>query len=185
VRAESPCYLQSCTVPDCDRSIGRHGGRGWCAKHYLRYWVTGSPTGTARPTPVSRFEKFLSTDGDCWIWQGTRDGSGYGMFSDRTRNLWISRAHRWSYEFHVAEIPDGLELDHLCRNRACVNPWHLEPVTGLINIKRGAESRWTGVCRNGHEYTEANTYIAPSTSRRVCRACAAATRKRYEQRKAR
>jgi hypothetical protein len=80
-------------------------------------------------------------------------------------------AHRLSYEHHVGPIPDGLQIDHTCRNRKCVNPEHLEPVTNAENTTRQdhAERRKTH-CPKGHPYDEANTYVDPSGARR-CRAC--------------
>ncbi len=78
-----------------------------------------------------------SQDG-CWGWAGRIDGAGYGRWS---RHL----AHRLSYEFHVGPIPEGLVIDHLCRNRSCVNPVHLEVVTQKVNVRRGVIARANGV----------------------------------------
>lgn len=101
----------------------------------------------------------------CWIWQRSRDVAGYG----RLWRLGHSLAHRWSYEQHVGPIPEGLELDHLCRVPACVNPGHLEPVSHAENMARSAPAVKTH-CVNGHAYDEANTYARPS-GQRDCRAC--------------
>jgi len=75
---------------------------------------------------------------DCWTWNANTDKDGYGIFSMPTggpqaRNV---KAHRWAYEQYVGPIPDGLVIDHLCRNRGCVNPGHLEPVTARENTVR-------------------------------------------------
>lgn len=77
--------------------------------------------------------------------------------------------HRLVYEMLVGPIPEGLELDHLCRNHACVNPAHLEPVTHLENVRRGEKAQRTH-CVHGHEFTPANTYLRKE-GRRMCRAC--------------
>ena len=82
-------------------------------------------------------DKILIGDG-CWEWQGARSGNGYGTLGvdGRTR-----LAHRLSYQHFIGPIPDGLDLDHLCRVRWCVNPRHLEPVTRSVNATRGETGR--------------------------------------------
>lgn len=78
--------------------------------------------------------------GRCWEWTGGRDGNGYGRIRVGGRQ---QGAHRISYELFVGPVPTGLELDHLCRLRHCVNPGHLEPVTHAENMRRGALARWS------------------------------------------
>jgi hypothetical protein len=114
----------------------------------------------------------------CWPWSGARNRDGYGnvKVNGRTRS-----AHRVAWELLRGEIPDGLELDHLCRNRACVNPWHLEPVTKYINWERGAigaRSR-RNHCKHGHEFIAENTswQMDAGRLRRRCRTC---NRNRYD-----
>jgi len=113
----------------------------------------------------------------CWFWTGGLKANGYGLF-------WLGKvtaAHRASYEHFIGPIPDGLQIDHLCSVKCCVNPDHLEPVTAVENIRRAARSGLLGVgnrkkthCPRGHKYTPENTYTytrkggGPS---RYCRAC--------------
>lgn len=110
----------------------------------------------------------------CWLWTAALTDRGYG---DRFR-LDDGRKvapHRLAYELLVGPIPDGLQLDHLCRVRNCVNPSHLEAVTCQENLLRGVT--WAAYnarkthCKHGHEFDEANTRIAADGSR-SCRACA-------------
>lgn len=111
---------------------------------------------------------------DCWPWLGNRVkthcGMEYGLF--RHGSL-VTCAHRFAYRFLVGPIPEGLDLDHLCRNTLCVNPKHLEPVTKAENNYRG--NSWSGRntrkthCPQGHPYDEANTYLW--RGHRICRAC--------------
>lgn len=114
--------------------------------------------------------KGASSD-ECWLWTGFVHPHGYGMFTigsriDSTRRY--IHAHRWAYEYLRCEIPSGLYLDHLCRTRSCVNPWHLEPVTHAENVRRGAAARTH--CPHGHEYTAENSRYT-STGARRCREC--------------
>lgn len=105
----------------------------------------------------------------CWEWTAYRLPKGYGQFTDGLgRQI---RAHRFAYELLVGPIPEGLVIDHLCRNRACVNPAHLEPVTNHENILRGTRvgTRATH-CRNGHERTPENTRLKVDGSV-TCRVC--------------
>lgn len=106
----------------------------------------------------------------CWEWTGSLS-KGHGKFMLAGRR---QPAHRWAYEFLIGDIPQGLDLDHLCRNRACVNPTHCEPVTRGENVRRGqvgiANSSKTR-CIRGHEFTPENTYYHNGTGWRNCRAC--------------
>jgi len=106
----------------------------------------------------------------CWEWTG-RLYMGYGRFQLRRKR---QPAHRWAYEMLVGAIPPGLTIDHLCRNRACVNPLHLEPVTSGENVRRGLAgiaNSSKSQCKHGHALEPENTYIEPKTGWRKCRAC--------------
>lgn len=83
---------------------------------------------------MDRFWDKVNKTDDCWLWLGARHNQGYGHFR---LNGKIEKAHRVSYRFVVGDIPKGLQLDHLCKNVACVNPYHLEPVTNRENTSRG------------------------------------------------
>lgn len=129
-----------------------------------------------RVDPTDRFWQKVSRDGTetCWEWLATRDAGGYGRFWNDGR---LVAAHRYSVELVRGPIPDGLDVDHLCRNRGCVNPDHLEVVSRQINVRRGigpaAKNAGKTHCIHGHEFTEANTKIWKGYGRvmRQCRAC--------------
>lgn len=103
---------------------------------------------------------------------GGRTDDGYGRFAC---NGDMVLAHRWSYEYIIGKIPDGLHTDHLCRNHCCVNPMHLEPVTPKENLYRGqtltALYKNRNHCSRGHEYTPENTAISNRGGHRICRTC--------------
>jgi hypothetical protein len=119
--------------------------------------------------------------GPCWMWNGHITRVGYGAISKgqltTSRSYEMAPAHRVSYEVHVGPIPKGLEIDHLCRVRACVNPAHLEAVTHSVNVSRGTSGRVRGAehrakthCPRGHPYSDENTYLN-TRGHRECRTC--------------
>lgn len=135
-----------------------------------------------RPIADRFWEKVERSD-TCWLWTAALSPSGYGAFQTGER---VVRAHRFAYELVVGPIPDGLQIDHLCRVRRCVNPEHLEPVTQAENLRRGTAATavaayWAAQthCKRGHEFTPENTYRG--TGRRVCRACCRLRASGYRQ----
>jgi len=122
---------------------------------------------------MKRFWEKVDQSGDCWEWKATKQPKGYGLFGLEGQSR---LAHRVAYELTIGPIPEGLVIDHLCRNRSCVNPAHMEPVTSRENTLRGktlaAENVKKTHCPKGHPYAGENLYIQPRTGKRFCRACA-------------
>ena len=125
--------------------------------------------------PIQRFfelvDKQAIWDGvSCWLWQGKLTHDGYGRFGSDSRQY----AHRYAYDMVVGQIPEGMELDHLCETPACVNPAHLKVVTHRANLLRG--NSFSGVnarklyCKRGHPFDGTNTYVRPN-GHRNCRTC--------------
>lgn len=112
-------------------------------------------------------------DNGCWLWtDATREG--YGVLGRGARVEGINYAHRETYAYFIGPIPDGLHIDHLCRVRACCNPYHLEPVSQAENNLRAARANRRTACRRGHTYTPESSYS--NAKQRVCRTCAVVRR---------
>lgn len=166
-----------CSVEDCEREVI---ARGWCVGHYDRWRRYGQPLGA--PAVRERFWSKVDKTETCWLWTAAKDTGGYGRFGVSGK---VAFAHRHSYEFLVGPIPEGLELDHLCRVPACVNPSHLEPVTHAENLRRAITNadhrRNQTSCIHGHPFDEANT-IRRKNGGRGCRECGNAGQRKYQAR---
>jgi hypothetical protein len=143
-----------------------------------------------RIDPEIRFWKYVDlswSPGGCWLWTASKTSWGYGQLSGSPETSKTLLAHRLSYEIHKGPIPAGLELDHLCRVRHCVNPDHLEAVTRKVNQLRGntlaAAAAARTACIHGHPFDEANTYTTKQ-GKRMCRACRRERMRRYTAAKA-
>lgn len=171
----------SCSVEGCPRAT-RSGSHALCEMHYMRWYRTGSTDPRSRLTDEERFwSKVVKSDG-CWRWLGAPQPDGYALIKIAHQ---MRPAHKVAYEYTIGAVPDGLQLDHLCRNRGCVNPAHLEPVTARENTMRspialGALNARKTHCPQGHPYDESNTVV--TSSRRTCRICNAEKQRRYRAR---
>lgn len=122
----------------------------------------------------------------CWIWTGSIDIGGYGrVFVRALPNQGghvEEKAHRYMYKRLVGAVPVGLELDHVCRVRACCNPAHMEPVTRSVNLGRGRHiHRDKTHCVYGHPLSGDNLYIQPSNGSRSCKICRRSNQQRWLQ----
>lgn len=118
-------------------------------------------------------DRSVAGHGACVLWTGTKTPTGYGQINFGGRRLAV---HRVSYVAFKGTIPDGLEIDHLCRVRHCVNPHHLEAVTHAENLRRAVPRSLKTHCKHGHEYTPENSYVPPR-GKRECWTCKRATKK--------
>lgn len=133
--------------------------------------------------PHERFWEKVDTSGECWLWTAYLDYKGYGRLHVGDK---VILAHRWAYEALVGPIPEGLTVDHLCRVRRCVNPYHLEAVSATENVMRGeslpAQNARKTHCKRGHEFTPENTYSVGEKGR-GCRTCLVELKSWYQRKK--
>lgn len=167
----------TCSIAGCARKMA---SRTWCNTHYERWRRTGSTDLAPRPSLEQRFWSKVDATGSCWEWTGARSDTGYGSFHGPRG---ASNAHRTSWVLLMGPIPKGLVLDHLCRNRLCVNPDHLEPVTEQVNIRRGyspmVRASLADTCPRGHSLADA--YVVRRGGVATSRQCRPCLRERQRQ----
>jgi hypothetical protein len=165
---DQPTGFCQCGCGQRTKPAKKHDGQ-YKRGEYRRFLLGHNQRTNARPIRDRIMEKVEIDANGCWLWTGTIDTRGYGTISyiHAGRRTW--NVYRLAYELLRGPIPEGLELDHLCRNRACLNPEHLEPVTHEENMRRSAPAQRTH-CKRGHEYTPENTEYG-AKGWRNCRTC--------------
>jgi len=163
----------TCSVDGCTTAVI---ARGFCSLHWKR-WRKGSDLLAPRqilwrPTNEERLlARMVRAESGCWEWTGSSSniyGHGCLMIAGKSH-----RAHRLAYETWVGPIPEGLTIDHLCRNPPCINPEHLEPVTNAENIRRAAAANLKEHCKRGHLRSENDRF-----TKQGWRYCGQCTRER-------
>lgn len=177
--------MTTCEVVDCDEQTV---ARSMCSKHYQRWARVHRDLIRPDLRGVPAIERLLSRcveiDG-CWVYQGPLDHKGYSRL--RAEGGRKAFGHRVTWEFFFGPIPAGLTFDHLCRRKACVNPWHGDLVPSLVNSLRspaniGALNAAKSHCPAGHPLSGDNLRFASNGRGRVCRTCRAESSRSYRLR---
>lgn len=154
--------------------------------HYQRWRRYGDPFSVSEihGSVEERFAAYVDPqESGCWNWTGELGPGGYGRLQVDGRRV---AAHRWSYEHHVGPIPEGLVVDHLCGNRGCVNPEHLEPVTQRENLMRAPTLQAANAakthCKHGHLLSPDNVERTANGNRQ-CRTCRRRRAREYQRRR--
>lgn len=144
--------MRVCEAVECQRT---HYAHGLCFMHYQRCWRHGAAKEPERipvrllPEVAKMLNRRRVTETGCWEWTGGTNGVGYGVITIRYRRLYV---HRLAYSLTAGPIPAGMVIDHLCRNRACFNPEHLEAVSQAENIRRSPLVGPKSHCIHGHVF---------------------------------
>ena len=169
---------RTCSVEDCGRP---HEARGWCQNHYALWRRNGEPKKLGRNNPppeVRVWRNIAKTEDGCWRWLGTKTEDGYARIVIDGKRTGV---HRFMYEQAFGPITPGLQIDHLCRVRDCVNPDHLEAVTCRENLMRGetfqARNAAKTHCPAGHPYDDFRR------GARRCTRCMRHYQREYQRRK--
>lgn len=163
----------------CDRPVLTKRS-GLCSPHYHQARKRAKNPNVkqyANMTDAERFWQYVEKTETCWLWKGGISKTGYGVFAMGSRRNGSFRSvlpHRFSFEVAGHALTEGRQIDHLCRNRCCVNPAHLEQVTARENTLRSTAPSALNAqkthCHRGHAFDQFNTYIAKNGARH-CRAC--------------
>lgn len=141
-----------------------------------------------KPKPIAeRLWRSVTKTQGCWLWTGRDNGHGYGTLGVKVGDKWgVVYVHRLSYELHKGQIPEGLQIDHICNTRNCVNPEHLRVVTARENTLRSnsvsAIAARKTHCRHGHPFSGDNLRI--TSGKRRCYTCLLGNQRRYDKAKA-
>lgn len=162
--------MAECSIDDC--TMGVHA-RGWCNTHYGRWRRNGDPLKVQyiHGDDLARILSYVDASGDCWEWTGAVSQYGYGL--TRHGGYSTRMAHRALWSELVGPIPKDMTIDHLCRNKLCVNPDHLEVVTMQVNQLRGYSPAGKNArkthCKRGHPLSGDNIYRYGT--QRICKQC--------------